>query len=293
MPSSRGALRREAAAGYALVAPALFGVSAFLLVPIGVLVWLSFQRWDLLGPVTPAGLDNWGAVLGDGAVWRSFGITLLFVGLAVPLQTALGILLARLLTRGLPGSGAIRTILVLPWVCAPIVLGIIWRWIFEPTGVVNTILGERIEWTSTPELAFGMAVLVTVWTKVGYVALFFAAGMASIPPQVLEAARMDGATPRQAFWRVEMPMLRPTLFFVLVTSIIEGFQTFDLVYSLTPNGGPGGATDLIAARIYAEVMTSNDLGRAAVTALLLFAVLIVITLLQNRYFSERTTYERS
>lgn len=293
MPSRRSALRREAAAGYALVLPALLGVAAFLLVPIGVLVWLSFQRWDLLAPVTPVGLDNWASVLADPAIWRSFGITLGFVALAVPLQIVLGILLARLLTKGLPGSSAIRTILVLPWVCAPLVLGIIWRWIFEPTGVVNAIVGERIEWTTTPELAFLIAVLVTVWTKVGYVTLFFAAGMASIPPQIIEAARLDGASRLQAFWRVELPMLRPTLFFVLVTSVIEGFQTFDLIYSLTPNGGPGGATDLIAARIYAQVMTANDLGRAAVTALLLFAVLILITLVQNRYFSERTTYERS
>lgn len=293
MPSSRAAARREAATGYALVAPALLGITAFLLVPIGVLVWLSFQEWDMLGPITPVGLDNWGSVLADGAVWRSFGITLAFVALAVPIQTALGILLARLLTKGLPGSDAIRTILVLPWVCAPLVLGIIWRWILEPTGVVNSILGERVEWTSTPELAFAIAVAVTVWTKVGYVTLFFMAGMASIPSQVVEAARLDGASARQAFWHVELPMLRPTLFFVLVTSIIEGFQTFDLIYSLTPNGGPGGATDLIAARIYAEVMTANDLGRAAVTALLLFLVLVAITLVQNRWFSERTTYERS
>lgn len=291
MPSPGG--RREAAAGYALVAPALLGITAFLLVPIGVLAWLSFQHWDLLGPITGVGLANWQSVLSDPAIWHSFGVTLLFVALAVPIQIALGIWLARLLSKELPGSSAIRTILVLPWVCAPLVLGIVWRWIFEPTGVVNSIIGERIEWTSTPELAFAIAVLVTVWTKVGYVTLFFLAGMASIPKQITEAARMDGASPLQSFWRVELPMLRPTLFFVMVTSIIEGFQTFDLIYSLTPNGGPQGATDLIAARIYAEAFTANDLGRAAAVALLLFAVLVAITLVQNRYFSGRTTYERS
>lgn len=284
--------RRERATGYALVAPALIGVSLFLIIPVLVLAWLSFQHWDLLSPITPVGLDNWQSVLSDPEIWRSFGVTALFVLVAIPIQTALGIWLARLLTKGLPGSGLVRTILVLPWVCAPIVLGIVWRWIFEPTGVINELVGQRIEWLTTPELVFAVAVFVTVWTKVGYVTLFFMAGMSSMPKHVLEAARMDGATPLQSFWFVELPMLRPTLFFVLVTSIIEAFQTFDLVYSLAPNGGPDGASDLIAARIYAEAFTANDLGRAAVVALILFAVLVVITLVQNRYFSERTSYDR-
>lgn len=284
--------RRERATGYALVTPALIGVSLFLIIPVLVLAWLTFQHWDLLSPIKPVGFDNWQSVLSDPEIWRSFGVTALFVLVAIPIQTALGIWLARLLTKGLPGSGLVRTILVLPWVCAPIVLGIVWRWIFEPTGVINELLGQRIEWLTTPQLVFAVAVFVTVWTKVGYVTLFFMAGMSSMPTQVLEAARMDGATPRQTFWFVELPMLRPTLFFVLVTSIIEAFQTFDLIYALAPNGGPDGASDLIAARIYAEAFTANDLGRAAVVALLLFAILVAITLVQNRYFSERTSYDR-
>lgn len=285
--------RREALAGYTMVAPALAGITLFLIVPIAILVWLSFHTWDLLGPIQPVGLDNWRNVLTDPAIGRSFGITLLFVAISVPVQIALGVWLARLLVRDLPGSAVYRTILVLPWVCAPVVLGVVWRWIFEPTGVVNTIIGDRIEWLTTPSLTFLIAVFVTVWTKVGYVTLFFMAGMSSMPRQILEAARLDGASAMQTFWRIELPMLRPTMFFVLVTSLIEGFQTFDLIYSLAPGGGPQGATDLIAARIYNEAFISNSLGRASVIAIMLFVVLVIITVAQNRYFSSRTTYERS
>ena len=288
----RRAAVREAVTGYALLAPALFGVAAFLLVPIGVLVWLSFSSWDLLGPVRPAGLDNWAHVFADPAVWNSFGVTLLFVAMVIPVQTALGVFLASLLVRELPGSAVFRTILVLPWVCAPLVLGVVWRWMLRPDGVVADWLGHRIEWLTDPALALPVVAFVTVWSNVGYITLFFMAGLASIPAATLEAARVDGANDWQIFWRVKLPLLRPTTFFVLVTSIIASFQVFDLVFSLTPNGGPQGSTDLIAARIYFQMMEANVVGRAAVLALVLFAVLIVITLLQNLYFAKRTTYER-
>lgn len=285
--------RRDGLAGYAFVAPALIGLSLFLLVPVAVLAWLSFQRWDLLGPITPAGFDNWQRALGDAGLWHSVGITLLFVALAVPIETAIGVILARLLARDLPGSAVVRTVLLLPWVCAPIVLGIVWHWMLEPTGVFGHLLGTRVEWLTQPAPAFILAVLVTVWTKVGYITLFFLAGLSAIPAQLREAALTDGANAWQTFWRIELPMLRPTMFFVLVTSVIEGFQTFDLIYALTPNGGPQGATDLIAARIYHQAFSANDLGSAAVTALILFAMLLVITVAQQRWFAGRTTYERA
>ena len=231
-------------------------------------------------------------MLTDPAVWNSFGVTLGYVALVIPLQTGLGVLLGTLLARDLPGSSVFRTILVLPWVCAPLVIGVVWQWMLRPDGVVAEWLGHRVEWLTDPKLALLMVALVTVWSGVGYVTLFFMAGLANISPTVIEAARVDGANDWQIFWRIKMPLLRPTTFFVLVTSIISSFQAFDLVYSLTPSGGPQGATDLIAARIYFQMMEANQVGRAAVLALILFAVLIVITLAQNAYFSKRTTYDQ-
>lgn len=286
--------RREAATGYALLAPSLFGLVAFLVLPIFVVIWLAFQDWDLLAPLRFVGFDNFASVLTDERFGSSLGVTLLFVLLVIPVQTALGLFAAALLTRGLPGSTLLRTIYVLPWVSAPLALGVVWKWIFAPTdGALNALLGFRVEWLSNPDLALPAVAAVTIWSQVGYVTLFFMAGLTAIPQTLIEAARIDGASPRQVFWRIRVPLLRPTTFFVLVTGVISSFQVFDTIYALTPNGGPQGSTDVIAARIYYEAFDAFDLGRASVMALVLLVLLVGITLAQQLYFRKRITYEQS
>jgi multiple sugar transport system permease protein len=286
--------RREAITGYALLAPSLFGVAAFLVLPIFVVIWLAFQDWDLLAPLEFVGFDNFSSVLTDAEFGRSLLVTLLFVLLVIPVQTGLGLFAASLLTRGLPGSAILRTIYVLPWICAPLALGVVWKWIFAPTdGALNVLLGFRVEWLSNPDLALPAVAAVTIWSQVGYVTLFFMAGLTAIPEMFLEAARIDGASPWQTFWRIKVPLLRPTTFFVLVTGIISSFQVFDTVYALTPNGGPQGSTDVIAARIYYEAFDSFNLGRASVMALVLLVLLVSVTLVQQLYFRKRITYEQT
>ena len=283
--------QRRFALGYALLAPSLFGVVAFLLLPVLVVVWLSLHRWDLLGPITYVGADNWRAVLSDPVFGNSLAVTLLFVAIVVPTQTALGLVVALLLARELPGSGAFRTVYVLPWICAPLAIAVLWRWILAPTdGAVSTIVGHRIDWLSDPGLALPVTAAVVVWTNVGYVALFFLAGILAIPAQVLSAARIDGASGWQRFWRVTLPMLRPTMFFVLVTGVVSAAQVFDTVYALT-GGGPGGRTDLIAHRIYEEAFGAAAIGRAAVMALVLFFVLVAVTLVQQLAVGRRVSYD--
>jgi multiple sugar transport system permease protein len=283
--------RRSTALGYALLAPSLFGVVAFLLLPMFVVVWLSLHRWDLLGPITYAGLDNWRSVLTDSTFGNSLLVTLLFVALVVPAQTVLGLLAAALLARELPGSGAFRTLYVLPWICAPLAIAVLWRWILAPTdGAVSTVLGHSISWLTDPGLALPLVSAVVVWTNVGYVALFFVAGILAIPADLHAAASTDGATAWQRFWRITLPMLRPTTFFVVVTGVISAAQVFDTVYALT-SGGPAGRTDLIAHRIYAEAFGAAAIGRAAVMSLVLFVVLVVITVIQHLYFRRRISYD--
>lgn len=282
---------RSAALGYALLAPSLFGVVAFLLLPMLVVVWLSLHRWDLLGPISYVGAENWRSVLTDPAFGNSLVVTVLFVAFVVPLQTALGLAVALLLARGLPGSALFRTIYVLPWICAPLAIAVLWRWILSPTdGAVSAVLGHRIEWLTDPGLALPVTSAVVVWTNVGYVALFFLAGILAIPTQVLSAARIDGANAWQRFWRVTLPMLRPTMFFVLVTGVVSAAQVFDTVYALT-GGGPSGRTDLIAHRIYDEAFGAAAIGRAAVMALVLFAVLVCVTVVQQLSLGRRVSYD--
>jgi multiple sugar transport system permease protein len=261
----------------------------FLLLPMLVVGWLSLQRWDLLGPIRFVGLDNWHAVLTDPTFGRSMTVTFGFIALVVPVQTVLGLVAAMLLARGLPGTGFFRTLYVLPWICSPLAIAVLWRWILSPTdGAVSTVLGHRIEWLTDPALALPLVSAVTVWTNVGYVTLFFLAGILAIPSDVHDAARIDGATAWQRFRRITMPMLRPTLF--LVTGIVSAAQVFDTVYALT-GGGPDGRTDLIAHRIFAEAFGSAAVGRAAVMALVLFVLLIGVTLVQHIYFRRRVSYD--
>lgn len=277
--------------GYALLAPSLFGVLAFLLLPMLVVVWLSLHRWDLLGPISYVGLDNWRSVLTDPVFGNSLVVTVAFIALVVPTQMALGLVAATLLARELPGSGAFRTIYVLPWVCAPLAIAVLWRWILAPTdGAVATVLGRQIDWLTDPGLALPVVSAVTVWSGVGYTTLFFVAGMLAIPPQVHAAAQIDGASSWQRFWRITLPMMRPTLFFVAVTGVISAAQVFDTVYALTA-GGPQHRTDLVAHRIYAEAFGAAAIGRAAVMALVLFVILVGITVVQHLYFRKRISYD--
>jgi multiple sugar transport system permease protein len=287
----RGQRTRRAALGYALVAPSLFGVVAFLLLPMLVVAWLSLQRWDLLGPIQYVGLANWHSVLTDSTFGTSLVVTVLFVAMVVPVQTVLGLAAGTMLARGLPGTGALRTLYVVPWICSPLAIGVLWRWILAPTdGAVGTVLGHRIEWLTDPGLALPVVSAVTVWTNVGYVTLFFLAGILAIPTEVQNAACTDGANSWQRFRHITLPMLRPTLFFVLVTGIVSAAQVFDTVYALT-GGGPEGRTDLVAHRIYAEAFGTAAVGRAAVMALVLFVLLVGITLVQHVYFRRRISHD--
>src|SRR6201988_3546733 len=211
--------------------------------------------------------------------------------MVVPVQTVLGLIAAAMLARELPGTGFFRTLYVLPWICAPLAIAVLWRWILAPTdGAVSTLLGHRIEWLTNPGLALPVVSAVSVWTNVGYVTLFFLAGILAIPEEIYRAARLDGGSPWQRFRRITLPLLRPTLFFVLVTGIISAAQVFDTVYALT-GGGPQDRTDLVAHRIYAEAFGAAAVGRAAVMAVILFAILVIATVAQHLYFRRRISYD--
>ncbi|WP_416276363.1 carbohydrate ABC transporter permease [Mycolicibacterium sp. J2] len=283
--------RRSTVLGYALVAPSLFGVLTFLLLPMLVVAWLSLYHWDLLGPIRFVGLDNWQSVLTDPSFGTSLAVTVAFIAMVVPTQTLLGLVAGAMLARGLPGTGFLRILYVLPWICAPLAIAVLWRWILSPTdGVLSTLTGRRIEWLTDPGLALPVVSAVTVWTNVGYVSLFFLAGILAIPRDVHAAARTDGATDWQRFRYITLPMLRPTLYFVSVTGVVSAAQVFDTVYALT-GGGPQGRTDLVAHRIYAEAFGAAGVGRAAVMAAILFVLLVGVTLAQHLYFRRRVSYD--
>lgn len=295
-PGRRARRRRTTLTAYALLAPSLVGVGGFLLVPVVLVLLISLTDWDLISAPAFVGMENYADLVGSAAFWNSLWVTAKFTVMAIPASILLGLLLAVALNRHLPGTALLRVVYVLPWVCAPLALGVVWRWILDPsTGAVNALLGRRIEWMSDPALALPAVAFVYVWSTVGYLSLFFLAGLQQIPTSIYEAARLDGAGPVRTFVSMTVPLLRPTTFFVTVTSVISSFQVFDLVYGLTgaARGYPAGSTDVIAANIYDEAFVALDLGRASAMALILFVVIVAATLLQQRYFSRRITYDLS
>lgn len=279
--------------GWLLVAPSLIGVAAFLILPVVLAFVVSLFRWDLLGSRQFIGLENYQGLLSDGALLNSLLVTALFTLISVPLSLALGLMLATQLVRALPGSAIVRVIVVIPWVCAPLALGVVWKWIFQPSvGALNQILGVRVEWLTDPSLALPAVAFVAIWQNVGYISLFFQAGLTRIPGSIYEAARIDGAAPWQSMLHMTIPLLRPTTFFLAVTQVVASFQVFDMVFALT-GGGPQHRTEVIASLIYHEAFVSSRLGRASAVAVILFLLLVVITLAQQRWFSRRIIYDLS
>ncbi|WP_217651694.1 carbohydrate ABC transporter permease [Mangrovactinospora gilvigrisea] len=283
--------RRETAVAYTLLTPSLVGIGLFLVLPVFVVLWLSLRQWDLVSPSTFVGLRNYRDILSDPAVGNSFAVTALFTAMVIPVQTVLGLGVALLLNRRLPGSAFFRALYIVPWICAPLALGVVWKWMFDPTdGVLNAIIGHRITWLSSENLALPSVAAVSVWSQVGYVSLFFLAGLSAVPGHLYEAARIDGASAVRTFWHITLPLLRPTTFFILVTGIISSFQVFDTVYAMT-SGGPAGHTDVIASHIYQEAFVDFRLGRAAALAVALLVVLVMVTVAQQLWFRRRITYE--
>ncbi|WP_236755475.1 carbohydrate ABC transporter permease [Actinomyces radicidentis] len=287
----RAARVREAVTGYAFLAPSVLGVLLFMVVPVGVIVWLAFHKWDLISSPEFVGLSQITDTLGDPEFRSSIGITLGLVVLVVPVQIVLGLALANMLTKGVRGTNVLRALIVIPWISSPLALGVVWSWLLAPTGgVLSTIAGHRLEILVSDTWALPAVAFVVIWNQVGYTSLFFIAGLLSIPSELIEAAWVDGASPSQIFWRIKVPLLRPTFFFVSVTSVIAAFNVFDQVYALT-GGGPDGKTSVLAYQIYSTAFVDWNIGKASVMALVMFLILLAITLAQNLYFRRRTTYE--
>lgn len=286
-------MRVRALVAWLFVAPSLLGVTAFLVVPVVLAFVVSLFSWDLIDAPTFIGLGNYQALLSTGTLANSLLVTLLFTVIAVPVSLALGLLLATQLHRALPGTSLVRVLVVIPWICAPLALGVVWKWLLQPSnGALNALLGVRVEWLTSPTLALPAVAFVAIWQNVGYISLFFQAGLSRIPDAIYEAAQLDGAGPVRRLWSMTIPLLRPTTFFLAVTQVVASFQVFDTVYALT-GGGPEHRTEVIASLVYNEAFDAFRLGRASAVAVILFVLLVVITLAQQRYFSRRITYDMS
>ena len=282
---------------YAFLFPSFLGLLIFSLIPIVAVAILSLFRWGLIGQPTFIGLGNYSVLFASSAFWHSLGVTLYYVLLNIPMQTIAALLLALLLNQKIPGRGVFRTLFVVPWMATAAAMGIVWQWIFDPQyGALNTFLGvfhiTGPAWLSSTTWALPAIAAVNIWQYTGYNMLFFLSGLQGIPPDFYEAASLDGANAFQQFFTITLPLLTPTMFFVLVTDVIGSAQVFDTVYVMT-KGGPADATSVLNFNIERQAFEFFHAGYASALSMVLFVILLIITLCQVLFFRSRTIYDLS
>jgi multiple sugar transport system permease protein len=278
--------RKEVAAAFLFLLPNLAGFLLLTAVPVLASFVLSFFEWKLLAPPSFIGFANFKEMLTDPLFWKSLVNTGYFVFVKVPVTVVLGLGLAVILNRRIFGRGLIRTVLFLPVVCSAVSVALIWQPLFEQSsgllnGIAHLFGGKGLPWLTTTRWAMPSVIGVAVWKEVGYVMVIFLAGLQGIPRVYYEAARVDGANVFQELLHITVPLISPTTFFVMVTSIIGAFQVFDLTTILT-QGGPGNATNTIVMYIFQSAFRNFRMGYASAMAMALFLIIMVFTLIQNR-----------
>ena len=280
-------LRGETWAAFLFILPSLIGFTLFYAVPAVRGLLISFTDWDLLTPAEPVGLGNYQRLIGDREFWHALWVTLVYVVINVSTQTVFGLTIAVFMDR-LTRSVLVRGIMILPFLFSNVVVGLIWLWILDPSlGIANELLKAvglpRQPFLGSPDQAITTIAGINIWRHMGYMALLFLAGLQSIPKDVYEAAAIDGAGEVRSFWHITLPLLRPVLVFVLVTTIIGAFQIFDTI-AITTEGGPIDSTRVIMWHIYEYAFQRFNMGYATTISMALFVLLIFLTLLQLRWF---------
>lgn len=282
---TRKPLNSETLIAFLFILPSLIGFIVFYFVPTVRGLYFSFTNWDMLREPTFVGVDNYTKLMSDPQFWRSLQVTLYYVLLNIPIQTALATGLAVLMDR-IAKSSLIRGIFIMPWLLPPVLVAMVWLWMLDPSlGFVNQVLQAigipRQPFLGSPDQAMPAIALINNWQYTGYTALLIYAGLQTIPKEVYEAASIDGASETRTFFSITVPLLRPVLVFVLVTSIIGSFQIFDTI-AVTTKGGPVDATRVITWYIYEYAFSRFQMGYATAIAFVLFVILLVATLAQMR-----------
>ncbi|MDH4449060.1 MAG: sn-glycerol-3-phosphate ABC transporter permease UgpA [Rhodoferax sp.] len=286
---------RSAWLPWVLIAPQLLVVAVFFFWPAGQALLQSLQQQDAFGTsVTWVGLDNFKALWNDSTYLASFQTTLVFSALVTVLGLGCALLLATFADRIVRGATLYKTILILPYAVAPVVSGLLWAFMFSTSiGVVPWALRHAgWEWNHllNSNHAMALVVMAAVWKQISYNFLFFLAGLQSIPKALIEAAALDGARPWRRFWTLQLPLLAPTTFFLMVINMVYAFfDTFAIIDSTT-QGGPGKATSTLVYRVYFDGFRAMDYGGSAAQSVVLMAIVIALTVVQFRYVEKKVHY---
>ncbi|MCX7616520.1 carbohydrate ABC transporter permease [Tepidiforma sp.] len=277
------------------IAPNIALLVLFTYRPLVESIRLSFYDWDLISPQkTWVGFENYTDYFADPTSRYIIRNTLVFTAATVGSTMAIGLGLALLLNLRLRGRNAARTVLFAPYVLGGAAIGIIWLFIFDPRfGLVSALLGRlglpSPNWYNDPNWAMPMVIIVYTWKNLGYATVIYLAGLQTIPRELYEAARVDGAGPWPRFWHVTLPQLSPMTFFLLVTTMLSSMQAFDIISVMTA-GGPLDATKTMVYQVYEEAFVRFRVGDASTVATVLFFILLGVTLLQVRFLERRVNY---
>jgi multiple sugar transport system permease protein len=282
--------KRRAWAGRMFVAPNLAALAVFMLFPLGFSLYMSFQKWDLFTAAKFVGLANFHTLLfADPLFLIALRNTVIYtVGTIVP-TVLVSLVVAGLLNRKLKGIGFFRTAIFIPLAVSSVVMAVVWQFVFNvDDGLLNTMLGwvglGPVPWLIDPKWAMVSLCTVSVWKSVPFATVILLAAMQGVPETLYEAATIDGAGGMRRFFSITVPLIRGALSFVVVISIINAFQAFDLVYVLTGgNGGPETGTYVLGIMLFQHAFAFLDFGYASALSWVMFAILLVLTLLQLRF----------
>ncbi len=278
-------LAPETGVAWLFLLPSLIGFIAFFAVPAVRGLLISFTDWDLLTEAEFVGLENYRTLFSDGEFSNALKVTLQYVLINIPIQTGLAIVIAVLMDR-LTKSTFVRGVLLLPWLMPNVIVAMLFLWLLDPgIGIVNVFveaLGfEGFGFLGNINQAIPSIAGINIWRHVGYTALLVFAGLQTIPKSLYEAASIDGASELRAFWHITIPLLRPVLAFVLVTTVIGSFQIFDTI-AVTTQGGPINATEVVNWLIFERAFERFDMGYATTVSIALFVILVAVSLIQMR-----------
>jgi len=290
----RGNAFHEAMAFYLFIAPWAIGFLAFTLGPVVAATYYSFTSYDILHAPAWLGLENYGTLLQDDLFWTSLDNTLYYVIFGVPLHVVVALALALLLNQKLRGISVYRTLFFMPSIVPTVASVVLWIWILQPQyGLLNSFLGylgvQGPAWLGSEVWSKPSLIMMNTWTAGGAMIIFLA-GLQDVSEHLYEAAEIDGAGWWAKFWRVTIPMLTPSIFFVLVLDLINSFQVFTAAFIMT-NGGPVDSTLFYVLYLYQQGFTYLKMGYASALAWILFVIILLFTLIQFAHAKRWVYYE--
>ncbi len=292
-PRRRSELRRRnTLIGWSFILPNFLGFAVLTLIPVVTTFYMSLTSWDLFGQADWVGSANFQRLFNDSSFWTATRNTFYYTALHVPLTIVVSLGLALLLNNKFRGVAFFRTAAFFPYITSAVAIAVVWNLLLSPDyGVINELLrsigiANPPGWFTDPNWAMPAVAVVTTWRDMGYYMILFLAGLQTVPRELHEAARVDGANVWERFLNVTLPSLRPTMFFVGVILTINSFKIFDLILVMT-NGGPGQATFVLSQFIYQKGFQENQFGYASAGAVALFVICLFFTLVQYAWNKRR------